>query len=291
MRPVPGVVSAVVSVQSVYSGLLKETDNGNALLKAAAVFHIVLAREDALVDAGSFARRAVAHEHGVVRAAGLLDAADHVGGNAQTVLQAAAVFVGAEIEVRHGELVKQIALVNGMDLHAVTAGFLRERRAVYHDIDQLVYLILGQGAMLHLRGKDVRHAVARRDHRPLIIEIWKGDAEVRTQAAAHAGAELKNELGISLLVQLAHEILQRAAEYIDRFVQPAGPAPLVSQYGQTGDNEPNAVLGAVHEELNAVAVEFIVDDRRRAAHRTENYPVRDLELPDLEGSKQGRVFG
>ena len=52
-----------------------------------------------------------------------MDLLNDLGGEAQTVLQRAAVLVGTEVHVRNGELVEVVAFVNGVDLNAVDTGF------------------------------------------------------------------------------------------------------------------------------------------------------------------------
>ncbi len=158
--------------------------------------------------------------------------------------------------------------MDSVNFHTVAAGFLGEHGAVYHDVHEFVYLVAGQRAVLKLGGKDVRQAVAWGDHRPVIIEIRQRYAEVRAQTAAHSSSELQDELGVGLLVELRHEVLQRPAKFVDGLVQPAWTAPFVGQNREAGDYEADSVSGAVQKEFHAVSVEFIVDDRRGAAHCT-----------------------
>lgn len=54
------------------------------------------------------------------------------------------------IIIRNRKLVQKIALVDGVYLNAVAAGLFRQLRAVYHDLHQLVYLVLREGAVLQL---------------------------------------------------------------------------------------------------------------------------------------------
>ena len=104
----------------------------------------------------------IAQRHRIVLAAARLDRLDDLGGEAQPVLQAAAVFVRALVEHRDGELVEQVAFVNGMDLDAVEARLLRDFGRVgelahiglHLDVGQLAADDAGEPAMRDRRRAD-----------------------------------------------------------------------------------------------------------------------------------------
>ncbi len=75
----PGIVGAVIGVERVDAGLFQKTHYRNALLKAASPLGVVLAGQNALIEARGLARDAVTHKHREVAAAGCLNPLDHVG--------------------------------------------------------------------------------------------------------------------------------------------------------------------------------------------------------------------
>ena len=275
-----------LSQSSVDAGFFEYAHDGHALLKTAPELLIVLPGQHALIEAGSLARHAVTHEHGVIRAADALDALYHLRGDAQTVFKATAVLICTVVEVGHGKLVKEIALVDGVYLDTVAARFLGEGGAVYHHIDELVYLVLSERAVLHLGREHIGHAVARGDHGALIVEVGQRHAEVGAQTAPHTGTELEHKLCVRLLVYLRHELLERTAEHVTCLVQPAGTAPFVRQDGESRNYHADAALCGVHEELDAVGVELVIDDGRGTAHCAKDDPVGHFELVYLERLEQ-----
>ena len=277
MAPVPRVKGAVVRVQAVQPGVLHEPDHGDALVQAAAPLHIVLPRQDASVQPGHFAGGAVPHQHGEILPTGPLDARDHLGGDSEPVLQAAAVLVVPVVIIGDGELVQQIALVDGVQLHAVAAGLPGQLRAADHDVHQLSDLRHGKGAVLHLGCEHIGH-FAGRDHGPLIIKVGQGGAKAGAEAPAHAGAELENQLGPGGLMKLP----QRAAENVRRLVQPAGPAPFVGEQAQAGDDEPHPVFRAVEEKTAGRLIKPPVFHRRGPAHGAQDNAVRHGQGADAQ---------
>ena len=193
------------------------------------------------------------------------------------------------VVIGDGKLIQQIALVDGVDLHAVAPGLLGQHRAVDHHIHQLMDLVLGHGPVLQLGLKHVGQ-LAGCDHRPLVVEIWKGQAAIGPQAPPHTRAQLHHQLGVGLLVELGHEILQRAVEGVLVLIQPAGPAPLVRQDGEPRDDQPRAALGAAQEELLSGLIELPVADQGGAAHGTQDQARRDGQFTHLERLKKCVVF-
>ena len=72
-------------------------------------------------------------------------------GAAQAVFKAAAVFVLPAVVEAHGHLVQQVALVHGVNLHAVIAAGLGDGGGLDHVGDLALDLLHGQGGGLHFR--------------------------------------------------------------------------------------------------------------------------------------------
>ena len=156
MRPVPGVVGAVVAVQHVVARVGEVFDRFLGLFHIAAGLHVFLARERALAETLGAGDDAVAQGHREIVPARRLDRLHDIHREAVAVLEAAAVLVGALVDIRQRKLIKEIALVDRMDLDAVDAGFLQELRVHRELIDESLYLLHGHLAGRHLVRPAVR---------------------------------------------------------------------------------------------------------------------------------------
>ena len=151
MRPVPGVVGAVIAVEHVVAGVLEILDGLFRLGHIAAELNKLLAGDGALAEALRLGDDGVAQRHGEVLAAQLLDLLHDLNGKAVAVLERSAVLVGTVVHVGNGKLVKEVALVNGVDLHTVNAGIHKHLRGLAEGFDHFMDLFLCQRAGLDLR--------------------------------------------------------------------------------------------------------------------------------------------
>lgn len=301
MRPVPGVVGAVVAVEHVVAGFLKQLDDLLGLSHVAAEFLELLAGDGALEEVLRLGDDGVTQGDGEVRSGFLLDLLDDIGGEAQAVLQRAAVLVGTVVEVRDGELVESVALVDGVDLDAVDTGLAQELGGLAEGGDALLDLLNGQrlglvvllpavgrvgggGAEVlgvHYRAgelADDRVVKAHADH--------VGDGH----GTSAAGGQLDEQLGTGL-VELLHVLLQGLVEALV-VVQPA-VAHDVAHPLHAGENEANAVSCLLKQEIGRFLIEVAglhPAEQGRAAHGAHDYAVFDLHIADLPGCKQSIVL-
>ncbi len=121
VSPVPCVIGAVVAVEAVVAGILKILDSPLRLRHIASDLGISLARESALAEALGLGNYAVAQGDRKIVAAGLFDSLNYLDREAVAILERAAVFVGALVDILKCELVEQIALMDCVNLNAVNA--------------------------------------------------------------------------------------------------------------------------------------------------------------------------
>ena len=301
MCPVPGVVGAVVAVEHVVAGIAEYLDGLLGLFHVAAELHeVLLIRHGALAPGLGLGHDGVAQGHGEVVARLALDRPDYIGGEAQTVFQGSAVLIGAVVHVGDGELVQSVALVDGVDLNAVDAGFAQTFRGLAEGVDHLLDLFFGQGAgfyavvpavgsigrgsayVLHVddgAGQFVEKIVLRELDHPV------GDGH----GAAGAGSQLDEQLRAGL-VELFHVLLE-LFELIVVLIQPfsAGNAERVLDELHSGENKPYAVLGSAEQEMRRFFVEVVglhPAEKIRASHGALDYAVLDLYIAYLPGGKQ-----
>ena len=152
-RVVERVVGPGVHVERVVARGLEQLADAHALLEGAV--GLVGAVEACLHEALGVGLEAQAHGDGEVLAAGLLDALADLAGDAQAVLEAAAVLVRAAVGERGGKLVEQVAPVDRVHLHAVEARPLGYRRGLDELLDLAVDLVDGElGGDLVRRAED-----------------------------------------------------------------------------------------------------------------------------------------
>ena len=155
MGPVPGIVGAVVAVEEGVAGILQDPDGLLGLGHVAAELLKLLIRHRALAPALGAGADGVAQGDGEVAAGLAVDFLYDLGGEAQAVLEAAAVLVGTEVHVRNGELVKVVALVHGVDLNAVHPGLAQLFGGGAEVPDHLLDLFDGEGTGVEIIGPAV----------------------------------------------------------------------------------------------------------------------------------------
>ena len=155
--PVPGVIGTVIAVEHVAACVGQVARSLDGLGHVAAGLYELLARKCALTQTLRLGLNAVADGHGKVVAAGTLDGTYDLGRETIPVLQAAAVLIGALVHVFQGELIEEIALMDGVHLDAVDTCLLEQARRLGERLDDLVDLRLGDLTRRHL----VRPAVGR----------------------------------------------------------------------------------------------------------------------------------
>ena len=277
MRPVPGVVGAVVAVEEGVAGILQDLDGLLGLGHVAAELLELLVRHGALAPALGAGADGVTQGDGEVVAGLLVDLLNDLGGKAQTVLQGAAVLVGTEVHVRDGELVEVVAFVHGVDLNAVDAGLAQllggGAEVPHHLLDlfdregtggQVVGPAVGGSGsggagVLHVddgAGELVEQVVAAQSSHP-------GRDGHR---AAKAAGQLNEELAAGLVV-LVHVGLEHTVHLA------VGIEPLAA-HGVTddlhaGQDQADAVLRTLEQEVSAFLVKMgglQPAEQGRAAH-------------------------
>ena len=301
MRPVPGVVGAVVAVEHVVAGILQLLDDDLALCHVAAELRELLAGHRALEEVLRLGDDGVAQGDGEVAAGGVLDVLHDVGGEAQAVVQAAAVLVGAPVEVLDGELVERIALVHGMDLNAVHPGLAQQARGLAEGLGALLDLGHGQRAGLVVllpavgRGRGAGGQVVG-VHHELAGLAQGGMVEhhahqvVDAHGTAAADGQLDKELGAGL-VEVDHVVLQ-LGEHLLVGVEPA-VAHDVAHPLHTGQDKAHVVTRGLQQEVGGLLVEVAglhPAEEAGAAHGTHDDAVFDLHIADLPGGEQSAVL-
>ena len=301
MCPVPGVVGAVVAVEHVIARVLEVLDGLLGLGHVAAELDEVgLVRHGALAPRLGLGHDGVAQRHREVGAGLTLDLLHDLDREAEAVLERAAVFVGAVVPVGHGELVKQVALVHGVDLDAVDAGGAQLLGGLAEGVDHVLDLLDRQRAGHDVLLPAVRH-LGRGGADVLHVHDGAGDlvedvvlGQLRHPAvdghgAAHAGGELDEQL-CARLMELDH-VLFELLEHLVVLVQPltAGDAQRVADALHAGQDQAHAVLCAVEQEVSCFLVEVVrlhPAEQGRAAHGTLHDAVFDLHIADLPGGEQ-----
>ena len=146
MRPVPCVVCTVIAVKAVVACVLKIFCCLLGFLHVTAYLNIVLAGDCALTEALCFGNNAVTKRNREIVAASLFDCLNDLDRETVAVLEASAVFVGTLVDIFKCELVKKIALVNGVNLNAVNACVLEQLCALCECVNELFDLLLCQGS-------------------------------------------------------------------------------------------------------------------------------------------------
>ena len=122
MGPVPGIVGAVVAVEHVIAGFLQIPGGLFTFFHIPSHFSVGFAGQGALAEPFCFGDYGITQRHGKILSAGGLDGLDDLHRETVAVFKAAAVFVCPLVGIFHGELIQQIAFMNGMDFNAVYPG-------------------------------------------------------------------------------------------------------------------------------------------------------------------------
>ena len=301
MCPVPRIVGAVVAVEHVVAGFLEVLDSLLGLGHVAAeLLKVGLVRHRALAPGLGLGDDGVTQGHREVGAGLTLDLLHDLDREAETVLERAAVLVGAVVPVGHGELVKQVALVDSVDLDAVDAGSAQLLGGLAEGAHHVLDLLDGQRAGhdvflpavrdLGSGGADVLHVDDGAGD--LVEEVVLGQHRhpaVDRHGTAHAGGELDEELCTGL-VELDHVLLE-LLEHLVVLVQPltAGDAQRIADALHAGQDQAHAVLRAVEQEVSCFLVKVVrlhPAEQGRAAHGALDNAVFHLDIADLPGGEQ-----
>lgn len=299
--PVPGVVGAVVAVQHIVAGVLEVFGGAFGLRHVPPDLGVLLAGQGPFAEVLSFGDDAVPQRDREVRPTGGLDGLDDLHGEAVAVLKAAAVLVGAHVDVFQRELIQQIALVDGMDLYAVHARFLEQQRALGKGVHELADLPHG-----HLAGGDlVAPAVGRgagRGRDLVQVQHWLGEhpqegvgvQRLHQGADAEGTAKASGELDEQLspgLVELGQPGFQLIVHLLV-LVEPLAEHGVIHRLAAR-QHKPDVVLRDRLDELRAGFVKVVLfqpAEQVGPAHRGEDDAVLDLDRADLPRGKERAVF-
>ena len=297
VRPVPGVIGAVVAVEHRVALVGEVVCRPLGLLHRAPDLNVVLAGKRALAEALRPAYHRVAKGNREVLSCCVVYSMDDAHGEAVAVLARPAIDVVAVVHVGERELVEEVALVHGVHLDAVDSGVAKHFCAVRERLHQAVDLADGHLAGGHL----VRPAVGRgRRRRADLVEVHEG---ARQRAQKRVGVELLHgvgdgeaapETGCELHehlcprgVQLLHEGLELLVHGAV-LVQPLSADGVVDGLA-AGKEQAHVVLGALHEEAGAVTVEVVLLHPAKdvgAAHGRHDNAILDLASADVPWGEQ-----
>ena len=301
VRPIPGVISAVVRVEHVVARVLKIFRRALALFHVAPDFDIFFPGDGALAKALCLTDDRIAQRNGIILAAGFLDRLDNLDGETITVFETAAVFVRALVGVRESELIQEIALVHGVHLDAVHPRLLAKAGGLGKSIDELLYLLLGEraagGVLRPARGKFARrgadmlyvnHGFEQRAQK-LALEhgserVGDGERTPETRGQLH-------EQLCARLMYLVHELLE-LFEFFPALIEPLA-ADRVPKGRDPGNDESHVVFGDLGKKICRFLVEMIglhPAEQRRPAHGAHDYPVFDLHLSYLPRGEERGIF-
>ena len=296
MCPVPGVVSTVIAVEEVVAHVAEVLDGLLGFGHVTAPLLELLAGNSALAPALGVGLDGVTQGYGEVFTGISLDALYDLDGEAETVLEGAAVLVFTPVPVLHGELVKQVTFVNSVDLNAVDACVAQHLCGLAECLDHLADLLDGHGAGEHILLPTVRScgcgsaAVAYVDDggSDLVedgILVQDDHPGGNCHRAAEACCQLDEQLGAGLVV--LYHVLFELLEHSLVLVQPAA-AHGITDTLHAGENKANALLCSLEQEISCLFVEMAglkPAKQRGAAHGTLDNAVFNLDIADLERSK------
>ena len=208
------------------------------------------------------------------------DRVDHLDGQAQAVLERAAVLIRALVVERTHELVQQVR-VRDVHLGAVKAALARQLGAVRPPVDQLLDVL----ALHRLRHLAVRRA--------LDVRGAPQDADIVGRIGGGIAAEV-----VELLEHLRAVVVHRGSHSLvrgDRVLEIRPLEALVARgrggMHQTvaGDQQACTTLGACHLVID-VALGVVPVLRVHLRVRGLHDPVADLGRADLQGAQQVRVL-
>jgi hypothetical protein len=193
MRPIPGIVSAIVAIEHVVSGILEILRGLLAFLHVAAHLDVIFAWERALVEAFGLRDDRIAERDRVILAARRLDRFHDLDREAVAVFKTPAPFIGPFIHVFESELVEEIAFVHGVDFDAIDARLLAKLRGLGESGDHFLDLF-------------VRHLLAREGVAPAVGRSARGGADL-----VHVHDRLTKEIEDFVLTDLHHRRVDRHA--------------------------------------------------------------------------------
>jgi len=301
MCPVPGVIGTVIGVEEVIAHVAEVLDGLLGLFHVTAELGDLACcfGNDALAEVCAVGNCGVTEGYGEVIAAVLLDALNDLYGEAISVLEGAAVLVGTLVPVLHGELVEEIALVDSVDLNAVNACVLKSLCGLAEALDHVLNFLYGERTGHEGRIPAVRSlgsgccCVAYIDDGG--CELVEDGVLVQVDhpgSDSHGTAEACSELYEQLcagLMELFHVGLQ-FLEHLLVLVQPvsAGHTHGVADTLHTGENEADALLGSLKQEISCFLVEMAGLEPAKqggTAHGALDNAVLDLYIADLKGGK------
>ena len=301
MCPVPGVVSTVIGVEEVVTHVAEVLDGLLGL------FHVTAELGDladscgnnALAPACAVGNCGVTQGYGEVFAGVSLDALNDFNGEAISVFERAAVLVGTMVPILHGELVKQVAFVNGVDLNTVNTGVTEELCGLTESFDHLVDLLNGHGTGGELLCPTVRslgsgcagvlnidYGACKLVQEVVLCENYHPGGNCH--GTAKAAGQLDEELCAGLM-ELDHVLLE-LLEHSLVLVQPmtAGHTHGVTDTLHAGEDKANALLGSLEQEVSSFLIEVAGLEPAKqgsAAHGALDNAVLDLYIADLERGK------
>ena len=305
MCPVPCVVSTVVAVEHCIACVLEVLDGLLGLFHVTApLLEVGLIRHCALAPTLGLGDDGVTERYGEVIACILVDALNDLNGEAEAVLEGSAVLVGTVVPVRHGELVKQVAFVDCVDLNAVNAGVAETLCGLTESFDHFLDLGYGEGTSHNILSPAVRSGGAGcsgilnvDDGGSQLVEkvvlCKSGHPAVDSHGAAEACCQLNEDLGTGLV-----ELFDPGFQLLEHgviLIQPlsAGDTHGVANALHTGEDKSDAVLCAVHQEVCSLNVEMVrlqPTEEGGTTHGALDYAVFDLHITDLPGGKKGTIL-
>ena len=263
MCPVPCVVSTVVAVEEVVAHVAEVLDSSLGFGHIAAPLLELFAGNCALAPGLGVGLDGVTEGYGEVFASFALYALNDLNREAETVLEGAAVLVLTPVPVLHSELVKQIALVNGVDLNAVNACVAQHLCGLAECLDHLMDFLNGHGTGEHILLPAVRScgsgcaAVAYvNDGGSELVEngvlVENDHPGGNCHGAAKACCELDEQLCAGLVV-LYHEFLE-LLEHSLVLIQPAATHSVADAL-HAGEDKANALLRSLEQEVSRLFIE------------------------------------
>ena len=262
------IVGAGVAVEHIVAVLLEQTCDLHRFLDRSA--DLVFSEERGFVEAFHIGLHAEAYGHGVIRAAGFLDAFDDHSCAAESVFKAAAELVGALVRELHCELIEDVAPVHAVNLDAVEAAGLGKLCELDHAVDLCFNVFAG-----HLACFDAGIFPARKDGRCLLVQ---------THAAVTHGH----------LHEYLAAVSMDALHHFD-CVLPEGTGSVVGAYRAVyrvgrihhccaERYKAEAALCFLNDCVNTVDAVFAFRSEQNvsAAHGADGVSVFDFYFPDLE---------
>ena len=300
VRPVPRVIRAVVAVEHIIARILQKLRGDLGLGHVAARLDILLAGQRALPEALGLRDDGIAQRHREIRAAGGLDGLDDLGGEAVAVFKTSAILIRALVDVVERELVEQIALVHGMDLHAVDARVLQELRAFGERVNEFLNFRLRHLARRQLirppvgrragRGRDlveIHDRLRQHAQHGIVVELFHHLGHGK--APAEARRQLHEQLRARLM-ELRHPLCQIVVHLLI-LVQPLAVHRIIHRL-TAGQDKTGIVFRNFKDKARAVLVKMVPfhpAEQIRAAHAGEHDAVLELDLADLPRRQQGLI--